>query len=298
MDQVAKFKLTCKVSKGMQVLASGNLTEDKTEGDTSLFVWKSKMPVFKIPLIIFNPLRYKETSFDSSGTNINFYYTGNDSAGILNILDKASSAMNYFEALLGKYPFKKLTFFEVSDFPGTDIGTGLLMMGTQTLESIKKGYAEGFLLPVAEQWLGAGVFAKYGQPGFFFLNISLPHYLRLMYVRHSQGEKVFEESLMKPLEGYKEFAGTDKDIPIIDVDFPNTKEKGRILYAKGPYILSKVEAALGSTIWQEFIRNLYKSYHGKILTLNRFKKMLSHYDKTGKVLADFNKMINEKGLPE
>lgn len=99
------------------------------------------------------------------------------------------------------------------------------------------------------------------------------------------------------MDNYKEFAGKENDIPIIDIDFPNTKEKGLVIYAKGPYILSKLETAMGKTTWMDFIHNLYYSYQGKILSYEKFKEMLSHYDKNGRVLIDFNKMMSEKGLP-
>ena len=65
------------------------------------------------------------------------------------------------------------------------------------------------------------------------------------------------------------------DIPIIDVDLPNTKEKGLILYAKGPFVLSKIEKDLGRKKWLSFLGDLYQTFRGKILTYDEFKKNLS-----------------------
>jgi hypothetical protein len=298
MDQVASFRLTCKVSNGMKVLSAGNLIGEKTEGDTVLFMWESELPVFKLPLIVFNPLKFEKSNIKAGETAISLYTFPEDTAGTSSLLIQAAGAVDYFNSLLGQYPYKNITLIEVNDFNGVNIGSGLLMVGAESLNGIRKGYYNFLLMPLAAEWFGAGVFAKYIEPGFFFLNISLPHYLRLMYIRHSEGEKAFEKSLLKSLENYKKFAGKENDIPVIDIDYPNTREKGLILYAKGPYILSRVEKELGSSAWKDFIYNLYNLYCGKILTYQNFKEMLSHYDKDGKTVRNFDKMMSEKGLPQ
>ena len=143
-----------------------------------------------------------------------------------------------------------------------------------------------------------GCFAKFGDTGFFFLALSLPHYLRLMYLRHSFGEEGYENQLKKILDDYKKFAGKEEDIPIIDVNFPNTKEKGKILYEKGPWVLSKIDSIAGNSNWIKFIRNLYKSYHGKILTYNDFINSLSNYVENKKSMVYIKKLLTEKGINE
>ncbi len=292
MDQIASFKLTCKVPAFCKVLSAGNLVYSKNEGSTILYTWESKFPVFKLPLIIFNPAKYKNTE----NSKANFYYSSLDSTEAKNILEKVSSVINYYNDIIAPYPYKKINLFEIGDFPGINTGSGLLMIGTQSLEMFGKGYEEGIILTVAQQWFGAGVFAKFGQKGFFFLSLSLPHYLRLMYIRHSEGENKYENRLNGMIDDYKKFAGGDNDIPIIDVDFPNTKEKGKILYDKGPWVLSKIDSLAGNSIWIKFIENLYKSYHGKILTYNDFIKSLSNYIKDKNDINTIRKLLTEKGI--
>src|SRR5690606_34147644 len=131
---------------------------------------------------------------------------------------------------------------------------------TQSLELIAKGYKDFLILTIAQQWFGAGVFPDFNRKGFFFLSISLPHYLRLMYVRDSDGEETFNNSMLTPMKRYEEFAGSGSDIPVIDVDIPNTKEKSIILYAKGPFILSKIESEMGRDNWKSFLADLYQSF--------------------------------------
>ena len=294
LDQVAPFKLTCAVPKGFYVLAAGDLISVK---DNTTFIWESKSAVFKLPLIIFNRSRFKEAEFDSLGINIDFFYLNADSIEALRVVKEAANSMKYFSEHIGNYPYKKLTLFEVTQWEGINTGSGLIMIGTQSLEMMKQKYYDALNLTIAQQWIGAGVFAKYSSPGFWFLSLSLPHYLRLMYLRQTQGEESFLKSLHEPLAKYKEFSGTENDIPIINVDSPNSREKGLILYGKGPFLLSKIHKAMGNENWLAFLQNLYKTFRGKILTYDEFEKQISRYDEDGSILALLKKLISQKGMP-
>jgi hypothetical protein len=298
LDQVAPFKLACDVSKRFHVLAAGDLISIKEKKDNNTFIWESKSAVFKLPLIIFDRSRFKKAAFDSSGINIDFFYLNADSIEATRVIKEAFKSVKFYSEHIGNYPYKKLTLFEVTEWEGINVGSGLIMVGSQSLEMMKQKYFESLNLTIAQQWFGAGVFAKYGSPGFWFLSLSLPHYLRLMYLRKLQGEESFLKSLNEPLTKYKEFARRENDIPIINVDSPNTREKGLILYGKGPYVLNKIHVVMGNENWLAFLQNLYKSFRGKILTYDEFEKQLSMYDENGSVLALLKKIITQKGIAE
>ena len=186
----------------------------------------------------------------------------------------------------------------MTQWDGINTGSGLIMIGSQSLEMMKQKYYESINLTIAQQWIGASVFAKYGSPGFWFLSLSLPHYLRLMYLHKTQGEESFQESLNEPLTKYKEFSGKENDIPIINVDSPNSREKGLILYGKGPFVINKIYKAMGDEKWLSFLQNLYNSFRGKILTYDEFEDQISSYDENGIILALLKKLISQKGMPE
>ena len=298
LDQIAPFKLTCNIPKGFQVLAAGDLISVQENEVNTTFVWESKSAVFKLPLIIFNRSRFKEAEFDSLGINIDFFYLNPDSLEALSVIKEAVKSVKFYSEHIGNYPYKKLTLFEVTQWEGINTGSGLIMIGTQSLEMMKQKYFESLNLTIAQQWFGAGVFAKYGSPGFWFLSLSLPHNLRLMYLRQTQGEESFLKSLHEPLAKYKEFSGTENDIPIINVDSPNSREKGLILYGKGPFLLSKIHNAMGNENWLAFLQNLFKSFRGKILTYDEFEKQISRYDEDGSILALLKKLISQKGMAE
>jgi len=298
LDTVAAFKLSCDVPKGYNVLAAGNLISVKENKDNTTFLWESKSAVFKLPVIIYHQTRFKKLEYDSLGINIDFFYLNADSIEALNVIKETFKSVKFYSEQISNYPYKKLTLVEVTKWEGINTGSGLIMVGSQSLEMMKQRYYESLNLTIAQQWMGAGVFARYGSPGFWFLSLSLPHYLRLMYLRQTQGEESFQQNLKEPLEKYKEFAGKESDIPIINIDSPNSRDKGLILYGKGPFVFSKIHKVMGDEKWLSFLENLYKSFHGKILSYDDFEKQISMYDENGSILALLKKLISQKGMPE
>jgi hypothetical protein len=298
VDQVFTYTLKCTVPEKYRVLTSGKLQELNDVNENSIFTWNCDKPVFKLPLIIFNPDIYKKNEITPSENIIEFYPLTIDSANAKNIIQQADTILSYFNKSIGRYSRDKLIYFEVPDFPGINVGSGLLTTGTEALEQIAKHYRDALILTIAQQWFGAGVFPEFNQRGFFFFSISLPHYLRLMYLRDSEGEAAFNNSLLEPMKRYEEFAGSGKDTPVIEIDIPNTKEKSIILYAKGPFVLSKIENEIGRDNWRAFLADLYQAFCGKIITYDDFKIFMQKYDKTGKALILFEQLMSEKGMPE
>ncbi len=297
-DQIATFKLTCNVPKECHVLAAGNLLSVNNYKDSTSFIWESQSAVFKMPLIIFKNSQFKKAEFDSLGISIDFYYLNADFIAVKSIMNEVVKCVNYFSKNIGSYSYKRLTLFEVTRWEGINTGSGLIMVGSQSLEMIKQKYYDGLNLTIAQQWMGAGLFAKYGDTGFWFLALSLPHYLRLMYLRQTEGKESFMAALHEPLVRYKEFAGKKNDIPIINIDLPNSREKSIILYGKGPFVLSIIHKAMGNEKWLSFLHDLYRSFRGRILTYDEFEKHISQYDENGKILTLLKQLIAQKGMPE
>ncbi|MGD0038374.1 MAG: hypothetical protein ABSC53_13895, partial [Bacteroidota bacterium] len=297
-DQIAKMRLRCEVPRDYTVLSAGDLLETKESGIASQFVWETRIPIFKLPLVVFKSSSLKKDSGEVLRKKIVIYSSAADTISTTSILTEAKSVFTYFADAIGKYPHERLTLVEVPYFDGIDISSGLLMVGSASFKGMGKGDFDGLRLTVAEQWIGAGVFAKFHQPGFWFLTISLPHYLRLMYVRHSEGEEAFDGALHEPLKQYERFAGKENDVPIIDIDYPNTKEKGLVLYGKGPLVISKLHTQLGDDQWKALLQDLYRDFLGKILTYDEFQMYISKHDKSGSGATFLNRLVTQKGIPK
>jgi len=297
MDQIVPFKLTATVPKGYTVFSAGDLIEEKDLRKQSQFIWESKIPVFKLPLIMVKSEFYHKSAMDVAGKDIILYSSTLDQETQKKVLSEAGNSLKYYSKFIGVYPHTNLTLLEIPGMDGTDIASGLLMIGTPSLERFKQGYDDELLFSVACQWMAAGVFFKFQGKGFWFLQLSLPHYLRLMYLNYYRGTLAFNEGLKEGLEAYRKIAGTENEVSILDVDLPNSKEKSVALYGKGPYVVDLVRKQLGDENWDKFIKDIYKNFLGKILTYDEFVSYLSKYDQSGKAVVMLNKLVSEKGIP-
>lgn len=297
-DNIASFTIWCNLPGGYMSKSISEMEEYIKPGGGYLHTWKCPYPVFKIPLIIYREYLYSVYDSDFSGKFLTLNYIKNDSVKPDIIIQQAKGVLNFCETYIGKCSYPELTFTELPGLQGMNIGSGLIMAGTDDLKYISSGYYDGLYLTCIQQWFGASVFAKYGSPGFWLMSLSLPHYIRMLYIKESSGEEAFNKELTGRMEKYKSFAGTEADIPIVDIDFINTAEKGQVLYIKGPYIFYKLHQLMGDTSWKSFIRELYAEYAGKVMSLDDFKITIKKYDSSGTIIDAFNTMITTSGLPE
>lgn len=298
LDQIAKFKLTASVPEGYEVFAPGDLVEKKILPRQARFFWESKIPVFKMSLVIGKSSLFHATILPCGDKKIYFCSSDPDEETKKGILSEACNAMKFYNELLGEYHHDRLTFVEIPGLEGMNIATGLLMVDTSFIDQFEKGYYDQLHLGIAAQWFAAGVFFKFLGKGFWFLQLSLPHYLRLMYLEQAKGEDAFKEGLQKGFSAYQEIAGTEKEVSIFDVDFPNTKEKATAIYGKGPLVIDKVRRQIGNENWEKLIKSIYTDYKGRILTYDEFIKYLAKYDSDGACVSKLQKMLSEKGIPE
>lgn len=297
-DQIAKLRLRCEVPHDYTVLSAGDLLETKVSESSRHFVWETRLPIFKLPLVVFKSKILRKDSSKVFNKKIVLYSSASDTSSRASIVAEAKKPFMFFTDLMGQYPHERLTMVEVPYFDGIDVSSGLLMVGSSSLKEMRRGYFDALRLTVAQQWIGAGVFAKFRQPGFWFFTISIPHYLRLMYVRHSKGDDAFDEALHEPLKQYEQFAGKESDLPIIDIDFPNSREKGLVLFGKGPLVINRLHRQLGDEQWRALLRDLYRDFLGKILTYDDFRSYVSKQDPTGAGLTLLNRLMTQKGSPE
>ena len=117
-----------------------------------------------------------------------------------------------------------------------------------------------------------------------------------MYVKESNNADAFIKQLEKPYHAYKEIAGTDNDVPIIDIDRIDTREKALVIYGKGPFVLDLLKREMDEMNWNNFLRELYQNNMGKILTYDNFKTNLAKYDKDGNLILKIDKMMINKGI--
>jgi hypothetical protein len=298
-DNVAPFKMEIHVPSSFIATTGGNLLEEKEESGYKKMIFESSQAVFKLPLIIAPDNYYNIKEYDCGNIKTYFYKISEDKSESYDSINiDICSLLNYFNNAIGEYPFKRFSLIETSSFPGANIGSSFITVGKENIEAYGKGYKEWLYMTTAAQWIGAGVFPKLFCKGFWFLNISFPHYLRLMYIHDIMGENAVKEELRNLRDKYMKVEGTENDIPVLEIDYPNTSEKGVLVYAKGVLIIDKIKDELGDAKWAIFLKNFYAEFKGKTIILDDLLNSINKFDETGNISKSLMKMLSEKGMSE
>jgi hypothetical protein len=296
VDQIAPYRVRMTLPDGWTSFAGGDLVADMKPDAGRQMVWASEVPVFKIELALGSAAALRDRALEAGGVAFHFVSARADSAAD-RILADAARAFAYFSSVLGAYPYRRFTVLETTEWPGTDIGSGLVAPGEPAVDAFLAGRPEELRLAWACQWIGAGVFPRFMSPGYWFLQLSLPHYLRLMCVREAEGAGEFEKEIERSLAAYKQVAGTAEDVPIVEIAALDSPAKGAVIYGKGPYIVHRLALALGDAAWHETLRALYVRFRGRTLTCAELCAWLDERDSAGQPGARLQAMLAARGLP-
>ncbi len=256
-------------SSDREVFSTG---EKSTQQDFGVLMHQfiTKIPVYKIPIVIARKGFYRSCVREVAGHEIRLCYFSLADSTAQQVLAKAASAFEFYQNMLGNYHHTSLTILEAPDFEGTNIGTAILMIGSPTLKAIAEGQDEALTLTIAAQWFGAGVFCDFPSKGFWFMSLSLSHYLRMLYESRDLDSADFGVKIAANLMTYTKIAGDSSDVAIIDIVRPDSREKGAVIYSKGPAIVHRLRTCVGTEQWNVQIRGLYRDYLGKIISLDDF----------------------------
>jgi len=261
-----------------RVLSVGKRFSDSVSSGIRSSAFQTLMPVFKIPLFIYRDGYFREVSTKCGETEITIEARTVTDSVMRAFAAEACSTLAYMEENVGPYHHPELTLVETSEFQGMNIGTGVVTIGCDMMSGFAQGYYEGLHLCIAQQWFGAGAFVHFPSQGFWLLTVALPHQIRLMYEMRDFTPEQRAIRWEKQLDPYRKFAGTERDMPLLEVDMPNTQEKGALIYSKAPRVFEAVRQCVGGEKWQEFLQALYRDYLGKQLDWPGFVRALEPFD--------------------
>ncbi len=298
LDQLAPFRLVVQVPELFDVYASGEFISKDVLPDYTEYVWESKIPVAKITLVISKPDLMQSTERECDGVRVFFLSDTLDNDIADEMADDACSMVSYYQGLIGPYQYSGLRLVRVLGLRTTIVAAGLILFGEGTTEKARSGDLSIISQAIASQWFGAGVYAKPDAEEYWFLTISLPSYLQMMYQKAKFGEEAYDKSLQDALAAFKIVANTSDNIPISKVDELNSRAKFEIIQSKAPYVISRIVKQIGEENWVKMLRALYLEYRGRDLGFSTFKNYLSKNDPTHKAADMLNRMLTETALPE
>ncbi len=278
LDQLVNAITMVALPDDYRVLSVGKRFNESALSGVRTVAFQTLIPVFKIPLLIYRDGYFREVTTKCGETKITIEARTVADSVMRTIVAEACSTLVYMEKNFGPYHHPGLTLVETSEFPGMNIGTGIVTIGSDMMAGFAQGYYEGLHLCIAQQWFGAGAFVHFPTQGFWLLTVSLPHQIRLMYETRDFAPEEQAARWEEQLDPYRKFAGTERDVPLLEVDMPNTQEKGALIYSKAPRVFEEVRRCVGDERWREFLRALYRDYQGKQLDWPIFVSALEPFD--------------------
>lgn len=265
------------VTKDDEVLSTGNKVRHEAAGAV-WYEFATSFPVYKIPLVKARPGFYRSCTKLAGSHEIAMHYFSVSDSAASRILDEAVNAFTFYESLIGPYQHHGLSLVEAPGFEGINIGTGLLSVGSLTMKALAGEHYESLTLTIAAQWFGAGVFSDFPSPGFWFMSLSLPHYLRLRYESRDLDSFKCDALFDRQFSAYREIAGKENDTPLMDIMRPDSREKGIILYSKGPWLVYRLQKCLGGDSFLQTLRAIHVNSLGKVLSIEGFMAEIAKQD--------------------
>jgi len=258
--------------------------------------WYSPHPVFKIPLVIAETGKFFTLDPIDQDCTVDFYLTDSLDPEKAAFTEEACRAFNFFSERIDDLPHNGLVYTECMEGQGINIGTGMIALSDTAVMQINEGIYNPLYLTIAAQWFGAGVFGEFKGPGFWFITLSIPHHLRLLYIEEQFGAEEFREGLDAGIADYRSVENTENDMPLIEIENLNSAEIGKIIYGKGPHLLDLLRNKIGRDNYWGFIRELYQEFAGNVMTIDDFIGVLAKYDSN--TAEKFKQLLSMKGLPQ
>ncbi len=299
-NDLATFKLTAVVYPEYITISNGDLVSISDRNDRKEYVWKSDTPTNRISLLLAQDNLYQTTMYKcpESGTEIYFYAETVDNTSQEKIAQQAGAAMDFYSDKIGPYSYKRLSIIETPNRPGAEVGPGMMFIGPDVIGRFLDGNYEELGSMTAVEWIGYGVYPELRGPGAFFLSLSLPQHLKLLYITHGEGKQALQDSLQALLGIYREVEGNIDEPALLDIDLPRTDVKSKVLVGKGPYVCDLLRQKIGDDKYYALLRIMYSDYKGRLFSFDNFQNELLKVDPDSTGYKRLQELMTKTGMPK
>jgi tetratricopeptide (TPR) repeat protein len=294
----ATCEITVRVPKGELVagysespISIETEIDPKSKAEFSLYRLNSTRPI--LPGSIASG-KYIVRSANIGGFEIDFYAKAGDERWAEQASEVVGRHLEYYSDKFGEYAFgRKLIVVETDDETLESYsGAGILFISPRVLTA---GLNEKLAREVAYQWWGQTI----GLRSFddIFLSQGMAEFSTLLYIADRENETVFRQALQAELEKALAFeqSASIRSAPL-QLDDQSAAFRSVILY-KGALVLSMLRQLMGAESFDLMLKNYYKAFNGRNVTLDDFEAFASKA--AGRELRFFfGQWIDSTGVPE
>ncbi|MEY8760878.1 ABC transporter permease/M1 family aminopeptidase [Chryseobacterium tongliaoense] len=273
--------MTISTEKGQTAIGTGDLIHHFTKNKRNYFQYKVDSIPFRFAV---SSAKYRLKSVLHKGITINVLYHPKHGENVNHLIENAKLTLNYCSGNFGKYPFKTITFAEISSFTRGFAATAYPaaifmpedMIFHANIHADKKQDVINELAghELSHLWWGNSQIDPDDREGAVMLTETLAMYTEMMLYKKMHGKEKMMERIKVHQQIYDNEKGLSDNQPIYKVTGENT----HISYSKGAIAMVKLSELIGEDKVNAALKNF--------LNNNRYPKKPTSLD----LLKEFYKV--------
>lgn len=252
------LNMTLSTEKDQIAIGTGDLIKRWTEKERNYFTYSTNNIPFRFAV---SSAVYEHKTIHHKGIDINVYYNETHFENVDHLIKNTTIGLDYCRENFGEYPFKSISFIEVSSFSSgfaaTAYPSAIFMTENKlfhaNIQADKKQDVINELAghELSHIWWGNNQIKPDVREGAAMLTETLAMYTEMMLYKKMYGKKKMMEQLKIHQQIYKNQKGLYGDQPLYKVTHENT----HISYSKGALVMVELSELIGEDKVNLALRN-------------------------------------------
>ena len=285
------LNLTLSTEKDQTAIGTGDLTKRWSEKERNYFTYSANNIPFRFAV---SSAVYQHKTIHHKGIDINVYYNESHFENVDHLIKNATIALDYCRENFGEYPFKSISFVEVSSFTkgfaATAYPSTIFMTENKlfhaNIQADKKQDVINELAghELSHIWWGNNQIKPDEREGAAMLTETLAMYTEMMLYKKMYGREKMMEQLNIHQQIYENERGLNGNQPLYKVTHENT----HISYSKGALAMVELSELIGEdkvnlALRNFLINNKYPKKPTSLDLLDEFYRVLPNENVKPKV---------------
>lgn len=281
------LNMVISTEKDQTAIGTGDLTDQFTRGERKFFQYKANGIPFRFAV---SSAKYRQKSIHHKGIMIHVFYHEKHDENVDHLIRNAKLSLDYCIQNFGNYPFKTISFAEISSFTrgfaATAYPSAIFMPEDMVFHANIHADEEQDVInelaghELSHLWWGNSQIDPDDREGSTMLTETLAMYTEMMLYKKMHGQRKMKERIKVHEQIYNNEKGLSQEQPIYKVTGNNT----HISYSKGAVIMVKLSELVG----EEKVNLALKNF----LLNNRYPKKPTSLD----LLKEFYKIAPDEQI--
>lgn len=256
--------MTVSTEDNQTAIGTGDLVKKWKKSGRNYFQYKAENIPFRFAV---SSADYETKSIVYKGITLNIFYYKKHFENVDYLLDNAKITLDYCEQNFGKYPFKTVSFAEISSFTrgfaATAYPSAIFMPEDMIFHANINAAKEQDVInelaghELSHLWWGNSQIDPDDREGNVMLTETLAMYTEMMLYKKMHGTEKMKERIAMHQQIYDNEKGLSENVPIYKAtgDFPH------IAYSKGAVAMVRLSELLGEEQVNKALRHFLQNNH-------------------------------------